>query len=121
MILNSPMSPVLSTCVPPQSSIEKSPNGQHPHVALVFLAEQRHRARGDGIVQRHDARVRGRRCGESAAFTRSSILRSSSARSPRLRVGEIEAQAIGGDQRSFLLHMLAQHCRSAACSRWVAE
>jgi hypothetical protein len=35
-------------------------------------------------------------------------------------VAEVEAQPVRRDQRALLLHVLAEHARSAACSRCVA-
>jgi hypothetical protein len=54
------------------------------------------------------------------AFTSRSISRNCSRRD-RLEVGEVEAQALRPDQGAALLHVIAQHLRSAACSRCVEE
>jgi hypothetical protein len=61
-----PMSPVRPTWVPPHSSTEYEPtllagaHGDDAHLVAVFLAEQRARARGDGVVDRHQPRGDGR-------------------------------------------------------------
>ena len=43
-ILKKPMSPVRSTCVPPQSSRGELAHADHAHLVAVLLAEERHRA-----------------------------------------------------------------------------
>ena len=58
-----PMSPVRLTCVPPQSSTDQPSvlpaalaHRDHAHLVAVFLAEQRARAGGDRVVDRHQPR-----------------------------------------------------------------
>jgi hypothetical protein len=57
VILNSPISPVARTCVPPQSSFEKTSlrafDRKHAHLLAVLLTKQRHRARAHRFFNRH--------------------------------------------------------------------
>ena len=61
VILNSPMSPVARTCVPPQSSFEKMPSSafdrKHAHFLAILLAKQRHRAGAHRFFDRHLVRL----------------------------------------------------------------
>ena len=54
--LKRPIWPVASRWVPPQSSVEKSPMRHDAHAVAVLLAEQRHGARRQRVLEVHLAR-----------------------------------------------------------------
>ena len=119
------MSPVRRQWVPPQSSTEVvravglAAHAHDADLVAVLLAEQRHRAGLDRGLAVHQAdpdlgvlaqeRV-------DLGLDRGLLLGRHG-----LRVAEVEAQAVGGDQRALLGHVAAEVAPSAACSRWVAE
>ena len=113
-----PISPVRRTWVPPHSSTDQpsafcpcsraSPaHRYHADLVAVFLAEQRACAGFAGVVHRHEAggdlvilqhHVVGDVLDAGELFRRD-----------RLRMHEVEAQAIGRDQRAALGDVIAEH------------
>ena len=92
------------------------PETEHPHVAVVFLAEERHRARCDGIVIRHHARIRR---GVGADFSVHELFDVAQFRRRHgLEVREIEAQPVG--RRRALLLTWCRGAGAAPRSRCVA-
>ena len=112
-----PMSPVRCTWVPPHSSTDQ-PSALRPlprgpahrddaDLVAVFLAEQRARAGLAGLVHAHDARrdlvilqhhVVGDVLDAVELFRRD-----------RLRMHEVETQAVGRDHRATLGDVIAEH------------
>ena len=80
---------------------------EHAHLVAVLLAEQHHRAELLRLVERQHARLRGG-VGQHLGVDQGLDLAD-------LRIGdrrvvrEVEARALGVDQRALLLHMRAQH------------
>ena len=110
-----PMSPVRRTWVPPHSSTDQPsalPVGvahrHDAHLVAVFLAEQRARAGLLGVVERHQPRL-DRRVLQHDVVGDVLDLRSISCGGDRLGVDEVEAQAVGRDQRALLRDVIAEH------------
>ena len=86
---------------------ETAAHGEHTHPVAVLLAEQGPRAPLQGVVEGQffhaDFRV-----GADLSIRQRFHLRQLVA-AERLRIAEVEAQAVGGDQRAFLFHMIAEH------------
>ena len=80
---------------------------EHAHFVAVLLAEQRHRAMLDGVVERHVVRP-GRLVLQDLAvddhFDPGDLLRRQ-----RRVVAEVETGLVRIDQRAFLRHVAAQH------------
>ena len=74
------------------------------HLVAIFLAEQRHRARIDRLVAVHQARRRPARPGARPRWRAPRPPRFL-VRVDRLRMREVEAEAIGRDQRALLRDM----------------
>ena len=90
------------------AQLARAADVEHAHVVAVLLAEQHHRAELLRLVDRH------RRARWSAWFSRISALTSASTRADlvvgqRRVVREVEARALGVDQRALLLHVRAEH------------
>ena len=84
----------------------KIAHAQHPHPVAVFLAEQRHGASGHRFVRGHE-RVSpgvGANLGVDQALDRLQLFRGH-----RFKMGEVEAQPGGIDQRAFLRHMVSEN------------
>ena len=80
---------------------------QYAHVIAVLLAEQRHRTELDRFVVAHLADFR---LDVAAHFGVDQILDLAQfVRRDRLEVRKVETQAIGGDQRTLLGHVLAEY------------
>ena len=77
-------------------------------LVAVFLAEQRHRALGDRLVGASSDASRPAEFCRIMALTRSSTARDLRWRH-RPRMGEIEAQPLGRDQRALLRHVRPKH------------
>ncbi len=101
------MSPVALTCVPPHSSMLKPGHADDAHLVAVFLAEERHRAGRDRLLRRANLgrhrRVPADLLVDDALDAVELVARD------RLEVHEVEAQAIGRDERARLLHVRAEH------------
>ena len=94
--------------MPPHSSRLCAAGLEHPHDVAVLVAEEgdgAHRL-GLGLGRLVDA-ARGR-CPRTSPLARSSI-RLDLVGGDRRVVAEVEAQAVGRDQRARLLHVLAEH------------
>ena len=104
-----PISPVARVCVPPQSSVEKSPILIDAHLVAIFFAEQRHGlVFVDRDIDRHvfndfDLLVAQHFLVDHVFDVLQLFVRD------RGEVREVKAQMVGRHQRSCLLHMLAQH------------
>src|SRR5262249_42238860 len=85
----------------------KPRHAHHAHAVAVLLAEERHRAAGQGLVQRlllfRDCRVLERLVVDEALDLRDLFLRQ------RREVREVEAQAVGRDQRAGLFDVRPQN------------
>ena len=106
VILNTPMSPVRATCVPPQNSRElpmSSTRTSSPYFSPNSITAPDFLACSIGITC---ARV-GAFC-RISAFTRGSTSRICSL-GHRLVVREVEARLLRVDQRALLLHVRAEH------------
>ncbi len=99
---------------------ESVAHGQHPYFVAVLLAEQGHGTLLHAPRRSPDApRPTG---GIGLDLAVDLLLHSGDLfRRHGLRMREVETQALRGDQRAFLLHMVPSTWRSAACIRWVAE
>ena len=82
-------------------------DAEYSHPGAVFLAEQRHGARGARLLQGHDAGLH-RQVGADAGVDQ--LLNRGQLRLvQRFEVGEVEPQPLRLHQRPLLGHMLAQH------------
>ena len=109
-----PISPVRLTWVPPHSSTDQPSvlpralaHGDHAHLVAVFLAEQRARAGGAGIVERHQPRGHRRILQHDVVGDVFDAL--DLGQRNRLGMREVEAQPVGRHQRALLRHVIAQH------------
>ena len=82
-------------------------HGDDAHLVAVFLAEQRARARGDGVVDGHQPRGDRRILQHDVVGDILDPLDLAGAH--RLGMREVEAQAVGRDQRALLRHVIAEH------------
>ena len=78
----------------------------HAHLIAILLAEQRAGARGDGVVDRHDPRRHRRILQNEIVGDVLDLFEF--AGGDRFRMGNIEAQAVGRDQRAFLRDVIAE-------------
>ena len=102
-ILNKPMSPDRSTCVPPQSSIEKSPI-ESTRTSLSYFSPNNDIAPAATASSSAITRVSAGRIVANHRIHEFLDLAQFLGRQ-RLRVRKIETQSIGGDQRTLLLDM----------------
>ena len=98
-------------------------HAQHAHLIIVFLAEQRHGARFTGSVNVHQF---GGHCGVGQNLTiHQNLDLLTLGFTDGFTMGEVKAQIVGRHQRTFLLHMLAQHVTQGSmhqvCSGMVAH
>ena len=121
---NSPISPVRPTWVPPQSSIDQAvlpSSSPAPPIATTrtsspyILAEQRHRALGDGGIGRHEPR--GDRAVLADARIHLALDLGEVLARDRHRLAHVEAQAVGCVEAAFLRDMRAE----AAAQRLVQQ
>ena len=107
MILNNPMSPALSTCVPPQSSIEKSPI-ESTRTSLSYFSPNSDIApaatAASSAMTRVSAGFVATNRGVDQLFDAAQLLGGKC-----LAVREIESQPIRRDQRALLLHVFSEH------------
>ncbi len=106
-ILKKPMSPVRFTCVPPQSSVEKSPMPITRTSSPYFSPKSAIAPRLDGFVVLHDAR-RDFDVAPDLVVHEHLDLADLRGRH-RLVVREIEARPLRIDERAFLLNVRAEH------------
>ena len=83
------------------------PHGDHANLIPVFFAEERHRPRFNRLVHRHQA-CRDRRILDDDLVGHGFHL-SQFVSTDRLGVRDVEAQAIGRNERALLRHMRAKH------------
>src|SRR3954468_962978 len=81
--------------------------GNHPYLLAILLAEQRHRAGGDRLIEWHHIRLdlevlEDLLIHEALDFEQLGLVHLGVVR-------EVEAQAAGIDHAAGLLHMLAEH------------
>ncbi len=107
------MSPVRRTCVPPHSSIDQAglvavrlAHRHDAHLVAVFLAEQRHRAVFHRRLRRHQPRGDLGVLADAGVHLGLDPVQFIGGYRPRL--GDVEAQPIGGVQAALLLHMGAE-------------
>ena len=86
---------------------ETTAHGEHAHPIAVLLAEQRRRAFLQGIVEGQFFHEHFR-VGADLTIRQRFHLRQLVA-GKRLRIAEVEAQPVCGDQRTLLFHMIAEH------------
>ncbi len=101
------------------------PDAQYPHVLIVLLPKQRHRTRGYGVVVAHQLGLCGGIRPNLAVHEPLDLQKLF--RRDRLEMRKVEAQPIGRNQRSLLLHVRTQDlpqcgmqqmgCRVIECSR----
>ena len=82
-------------------------HGDHAHLVAVFFAEQRARAGGPRVVERHQPRGDGRILQHDVVGDVFHALELG--RGHRLGVREVEAQPVGRDQRALLRDVIAEH------------
>ena len=109
-----PMSPVRLTCVPPHNSTDQpmvlpppSPMATTRTSSPYFSPNS---ARAPEAMASSTAMIRvvtGEFCSTMSLAMSSTF--SSSAGGDRFRMGKIEAQTVGRDQRAFLRHVIAEH------------
>ena len=107
VITKKPMSPVARTCVPPHSSRLKPGHRHDADAIAVLLAEERHRAGRHRLLRRSHLGLH-RRVAVDLLVDDPLDPVELLARDRR-EVLEVEAQAIGRDQRARLLHVRAEH------------
>ena len=108
-ITNGPMSPVARTCVPPHSSDAEARHADDADVVAVLFAEQRHGACGDRVLGAAVDLGRHRRIAIHLLVDDALDAFERSSRVIGCEVREVEAQAIGRDERALLLHVRAEH------------
>ena len=94
-------------------------HGHDAHLVAVFLAEQRARAGFDGLLDAHelgDDRLVLQKDPVGDILDARELLVADG-----LRMAEVEAQAIGRDERALLRHVIAEDLAQASCRRCVAE
>ncbi len=111
MITNAPISAVLRTCVPPQSSREYAVDLDDAHLRAVLLAEEHHGAQAPRLLDRGQEGAHRDRLEDLLVHAPLDPLALLLAE--RSWMAEVEAQLVGPHRRAGLLDVLAEHLAQA--------